>query len=76
MGESHAPSSDTAFGVNLGADGGVYIRRHLGLGAMVHFSRATATIKNVLQSTGYRREVNEDMKVGGLTIGAGIRVRF
>jgi hypothetical protein len=75
-GVTHDRSTDTAFGINLGADGTVYLNKFLGIGGMLRFSRATATIKNVLQSSGARREVDGDLQVGGLAVGGGLRVRF
>jgi hypothetical protein len=75
-GESHGRSTDTAFGINVGADGAVYLYKHIGVGGMLRFSRSTATIKNVLQSRGDRREENGGLTVGGLAVGAGLRVRF
>ena len=75
-GESYGRVIDTTLGFNVGADGGMFITRHFGVGAVLRFSYASATIKNVPQSAGQRSEVNEDVRVGGVTLGGGVRLRF
>lgn len=75
-GVSHGEAADTAWGFNVGTDGSLYISRHFGVGAMMRYSRGTATITNVLQTAGTGREVTQDLTVGGLALGGGLRVRF
>jgi hypothetical protein len=76
IGVSHGQAADTAWGFNVGADGSLYISRHFGVGAMMRYSRGTATITNVLQTAGTGHEVTQDLTVGGLSLGGGLRVRF
>jgi hypothetical protein len=75
-GESYGRVIDTTLGFNVGADGGVFFSRHFGVGGVLRFSHASATIKNVPQSAGVRTEVGQDVRVGGVALGAGVRLRF
>lgn len=75
-GVSHGQAADTAWGFNVGADGSLYLSRHFGVGAILRFSRAKATITNGLQTAGTGYEATQDITVGGLTLGGGLRVRF
>lgn len=61
-------SSDGSIGFHLGGDMAFFFARHLGVGAMVQYSRATVE----LPETGEKRQVD----AGGLQAGAGVRLRF
>jgi hypothetical protein len=75
-GESYGRVIETTVGFNVGADGGMFITRHIGVGAILRVSHGSASIKNVPQSAGQRIEVSQDVRVGGLAVGGGVRLRF
>lgn len=65
-----------AWGYNVGVDAAYYFSTFLGVGGLVRFSQATVQLPNDLQTTADGRTVTQDLKVGGLNVGAGVRVRF
>ncbi len=67
----------SAWGYNLGADVGFSVTKHLGLGGMVRYSRATASLPNALQNTIDGTDVaTSDTTVDRVSVGVGLRVRF
>ncbi len=60
--------SESTVGFHAGADVAVYFSRHVGIGTLVRFSRATVS----LPSDG--NSINVD--VGGIHVGVGLRLRF
>lgn len=67
----------SAWGYHAGADVSVYPSRHLGAGGLVRYSRARATIINAAQhAVDSDERATQALTLGGLSIGAGVRVRF
>jgi hypothetical protein len=67
----------SAWGYHVGADIDVLVGRHLGTGLLVRYTRATATVPNHVQDaidggTG----ATTDVTLGGVAVGAGVRLRF
>jgi hypothetical protein len=75
-GETYGRVINMTVGVNVGMDGAIFLTRHLGVGGLLRLSRASATIKNVPESAGKRADAYQDVRVGSVTLGAGVRVRF
>lgn len=67
----------SAWGYNVGGDVGLSVTKHLGVGGMVRYSRATASLPNALQNTidGGDAATSEAV-VEHVSVGAGLRVRF
>jgi hypothetical protein len=65
-----------AWGYNVGVDWAYYFSTFLGVGGLVRFSQATVQLPNDLQTTADGHAVTQDLKVGGLNFGGGVRVRF
>ena len=61
-------SVGTAWGVHAGADVSVFFNRVVGVGAVLRFSRGTADIEDYGGTNA--------VKVGGVQIGAGLRMKF
>ena len=66
----------SAWGFNVGADAGYFFVKSFGVGALVRYGRATVELPNLLQRPVTNRTVNEDVDVGGLLVGGGVRLRF
>ncbi len=66
----------TAWGYHVGADGSYFLSRHVGIGGQLRYSRATFETENILQSEVDERPVHDLVKGGGLSMTAGVRVRF
>jgi hypothetical protein len=65
-----------AWGYNVGVDWAYYFSTFLGVGGLVRFSQATVQLPNDLQTSADGHTVTQDLKVGGLNFGGGVRVRF
>lgn len=69
-----------AVGYGVGADLSVFFSRHVGVGWLVRYNRASSTIElpddgffaTVLEQTG----VTTDVKFGGANVAGGLRFRF
>jgi hypothetical protein len=67
----------SAWGYHAGADVGVFFSRHVGVGGLVRYSRATAKLPNALQTAiDGSSDANSEETLGGLSIGGGLRLRF
>ena len=66
----------SSWGYNAGADVSLRINRVLGIGTLVRYSRATASIDDPFQSALRDRDATQDVKVGGLQATVGVRLRF
>jgi hypothetical protein len=70
-------AAESAWGYHIGGDVGVIISRHVGAGAMVRYTRATASVPNGLQRViDGRADATSQERLGGVSLGAGIRLRF
>jgi hypothetical protein len=61
----------TATGFHVGADVSVFFTHTIGVGAFARFSRATITLEEEPMS-----EVEQQITVGGFSVGGGVRLRF
>jgi len=66
-------ATNTAVGLNVGADLTWNVARHFGLGALSRYSRANVTL-DPGSASGVNRSVT--VHAGGLQLGGGIRIRF
>ena len=66
----------SGIGFNVAADVTVYLTRAVGIGATVRFSRATVELPDKLEEFYNQANVTRELKVGGLTFGGSVRVRF
>jgi len=66
----------SAWGYNVGVDGGYFFSKHVGVGGMMRYGRATVDLENPLESMAKRRTVSDEAQAGGLRTAAGLRVRF
>jgi hypothetical protein len=66
----------SAWGFNVGADLSYFFVRSFGVGGLVRYSRATVTLPNLFLTSATDRPVNQDVDVGGITVGGGVRFRF
>jgi hypothetical protein len=64
------------WGYNVGADVSYYLSELVGIGGLIRFSQATAKLPNDIQSFQTGVASTTDLSVGGLQIGAGLRLRF
>jgi hypothetical protein len=60
-----------AIGFHVGGDVSIFFTKMIGVGGFVRFSRGTVTLDEEPMS-----EVAQDIKVGGVTFGGGLRIRF
>ena len=60
----------TGWGWHVGADGSVFFNRVVGIGGFARFSRGTVEIDEPMS------ELLQDVTVGGLQVGGGLRLRF
>jgi hypothetical protein len=68
-GVSQDRANESAVGINIGVDALFMFTRHVGVGGLARFSRATVDL-----TTGNQSQVSVD--VGGLIVSAGLRVAF
>ncbi len=68
-GVSQERASESAIGFNVGVDGMFLFTRHVGVGGLARFSRASVTL-----TTGNQSRVSVD--VGGMIVSGGLRVAF
>lgn len=69
--------SASAWGYNVGGDVGLPLTKHLGVGGMVRYSRAMASLPNALQNTIDGGDAaTSDAVVDRVSVGVGLRVRF
>ena len=61
--------SETAIGFNVGVDLGLYFSRHVGVGFLTRYSKASLEIAS-------GDDENMSVDVGGMQVGAGVRFRF
>jgi hypothetical protein len=73
---SFRPVDLHAWGYNVGVDAAYYFSNYIGVGGLVRFSQATVKLPNDLQTTANGQAVTQDVKVGGLNVGGGVRLRF
>ncbi len=67
----------SAWGYHAGADIGGFFSRHVGVGGLVRYSRATATLPNALQTKiDGAGGTTSETTLGGVSIGGGLRLRF
>jgi hypothetical protein len=72
----------TGWGLHAGADASVFFNRVVGVGGFARFSRGTVTLENTLATTvDPRRTVpsnleDVDVRVGGIQVGVGLRLKF
>lgn len=67
----------SAWGYHVGADAGVFFGRHIGIGGLARYSRATADLPNALQAAVDRTGTPTSRQtLGGLSLGGGLRLRF
>ena len=60
----------------MAADVTVYLTRAVGVGGTIRFSRATVELPDKLEEFYFGNNVSREVKVGGLTVGGSVRVRF
>lgn len=65
-----------AWGYHAGVDGSYFFSKHVGVGGLLRYSRATVDLENPLQSSVDDRTAKDPFKAGGLRATGGIRVRF
>jgi hypothetical protein len=65
-----------AWGYHVGVDAGYYFTPVVGIGVLVRFSRATAQLPNVLDTTQNNQASTTVTTIGGFSVGAGLRLRF
>jgi len=66
-----------AWGSHVAADVGVFLTKHLGIGGIARYTRASVDVPNALQNTiDGTATATSRVRVGGLSAGAGLRVRF
>jgi hypothetical protein len=66
----------SAWGYHAGVDGSYFFSKHVGVGGLLRYSRATVDLENPLQSLVDDRTATDPFKVGGLRVTGGVRVRF
>jgi hypothetical protein len=68
--------SQSAWGFNVGTDVAYYFSQTVGVGGLLRFSRGTIDLPNDFQSNANGTLVTQEVKLGGLSLGGGIRLRF
>ena len=68
--------SESAVGYNVGADVGYFFSRHVGVGALVRFSRATVDLESQDEATAQIVTGLVLLDLGGFHAGGGLRLRF
>jgi hypothetical protein len=68
---------DSAWGYHVGADVAYLFTKHIGVGGLIRYSRASADVENLLESarTG-SSNTSASLDLGGLQVLAGVRIRF
>ncbi len=66
----------SAWGYHVGADAGFFFSRHVGAGALVRYTRATAKVPNGLQTAIDGGTATSEETLGGVSVGGGVRLRF
>jgi len=66
----------SAWGYHVGADGSYFFSKYVGVGGQLRYSRATFETENALQSRLEDRPMTDRVTGGGLSLAAGIRIRF
>ena len=64
------------WGYHVGADLSYNLTNTIGVGTLIRYSRATVTLEDPLQALVQDSHVSQDLKVGGLQMSGGIRLRF
>ena len=70
------PVKASAWGYHAGVDASYFFSKYVGVGGLVRYSRATVELENPLQSLVDDRTTTDPLKVGGLRVTGGVRVRF
>ena len=70
------PVKASAWGYHAGVDASYFFSRHVGVGGLLRYSRATVDLENPLQSLVDDRTATDAFKVGGVRVTGGVRVRF
>jgi opacity protein-like surface antigen len=71
-----AKEKASGWGYNAGVDAGYMLTRHVGVGALVRYSRATLDLRDPLESAVEDRTVTKEFDAGGLQVSGGLRLRF
>jgi len=67
----------SGWGFHAGVDVGYFFTDNVGIGGLVRLSRATVQLKNAPQAVlNNGTEITENYSAGGITAGAGLRLRF
>ena len=70
------PVKASAWGYHAGVDASYFFSKHVGVGGLLRYSRATVDLENPLQSMVDDRTATDPFKVGGVRVTGGVRVRF
>jgi len=69
-------ASTSAWGYHVGGDIGYFFAKHIGLGGGVRYAGATVTIPDTAMDRYSSEGHTQDVRVGGLSLAFGLRVRF